>query len=102
MPSYDGDATFFRAIVATRPILHTDVHDTWNRLITGRLDFIPVPGGHSQIIREPYVGALARELEKALNAARANVDGEEQGTGTWKSRAHGALKYVVEGPRVDR
>ena len=72
MAPFDGNATYFRARFGPRSPFHTDVHDTWRELIRGQLEVIAVPGHHSQIIHEPYIGALARELQKALVAARAN------------------------------
>jgi thioesterase domain-containing protein len=82
MPRYSGDATQFKAGLGPRSNYHPDAQETWRELIRGKLEVVTVPGLHYQIIHEPYAAVLAGELEKALNAARAKVDGEEQGTGT--------------------
>lgn len=69
MPTYDGDAVYFRAEIDKYSMLHADAHDTWSRIIKGRLDTIPVTGINDQIMKEPHVKLLAEKL--ALELARA-------------------------------
>jgi acyl-CoA synthetase (AMP-forming)/AMP-acid ligase II/thioesterase domain-containing protein/acyl carrier protein len=75
MPQYDGDAVYFRTDNWRRSMDHTDVKDSWDRIVLGELTVIPVPGRHAAIIKEPDVRHLARELGKALVAARAKTEG---------------------------
>ena len=82
MPPFDGDATYFKAGFDPGSMQHPDAHDTWRELITGELDFVHIPGNHSDVIHEPHVRAVAREVRKALKTARAKVNGKERGTGT--------------------
>ncbi len=69
MPTYDGDAVCFRAEADWHSRRHADAHDTWNRIIKGRLDTIPVTGICDQIMKEPHVTLFAEKL--ALELARA-------------------------------
>ena len=71
MPAYEGDAVYFRAMPSPTSESHTDIRDTWDRLIKGRLDIVPIPGTHEHIIQEPLAGVLARELGRALERAAA-------------------------------
>lgn len=67
--AYDGDAVLFKARLYTWT--HPDAHDGWSRLIRGGLQIRPVPGYHYDIMKEPHVAALARELKDSLRAARS-------------------------------
>jgi acyl-CoA synthetase (AMP-forming)/AMP-acid ligase II/thioesterase domain-containing protein/acyl carrier protein len=67
--TYDGDAVLFKARLYAWT--HPDAHDGWSRLIRGRLQVRPIPGYHYDIMKEPHVGALARELKESLSAARS-------------------------------
>ena len=71
MPFYDGDATYFKANFNPKSKAHPDSQETWRALIRGRLDIVPLTCTHTQVIAEPHVQEVARELEKALAAARA-------------------------------
>jgi thioesterase domain-containing protein/acyl carrier protein len=71
MPPWEGDAVQFRAQPGSRAKSHPDVRDSWDRLIRGRLEVVHVPGLHHQIIKEPHVRTLARELGRVLEASRA-------------------------------
>ncbi|MCZ6637142.1 MAG: non-ribosomal peptide synthetase [Alphaproteobacteria bacterium] len=73
MPPYDGDVTYFKADFRPGRNLHSDTQDTWRQIIKGRLDIVPIPGNHSTFIKEPYVRAVASELQKVLETARAKV-----------------------------
>jgi hypothetical protein len=69
MPTYDGDAVYFRSENDKYSMLHADARDSWSRIIKGRLDTIPVTGIRDQIMKEPHVKLLAEKL--ALELARA-------------------------------
>ncbi len=69
MPTYDGDAVYFRAEIDKFSMRHADAHGFWSRIINGRLDTIPVTGIRDQIMKEPHVKLLAEKL--ALELARA-------------------------------
>ncbi len=68
-----ADAVYFRARSGPEAKNHTDVRDTWDRLIKGHLDIVPIPGTHEQIIQEPLVQELAKELQRFLTKAQARV-----------------------------
>jgi acyl-CoA synthetase (AMP-forming)/AMP-acid ligase II/thioesterase domain-containing protein/acyl carrier protein len=74
MPSYDGDAVYFKAETGYNLAARPSVYDAWYEIIKGRLEMIPVPGRHHQIIEEPYAQVLAAELTKALKSARTSSD----------------------------
>ncbi len=73
MPSYDGDAIYFRAKSSPNSKSHPDIRDTWDRLINGRLEIIPIPGTHPEIIQEPAVRDLAAVLRKVLDRSIADL-----------------------------
>lgn len=73
IPTYDGDAVHIVTEIPRRSMSHADVKQSWNRVIKGRLEVIPIPGTHSGIIQEPEVGRLAAELAHALEKARAGA-----------------------------
>jgi thioesterase domain-containing protein len=66
---YDGGATLFKAELYAWA--HTDQHDGWNRLIRGKLEIRPISGRHFEIVNQPHVRTLARELADALEKAQA-------------------------------
>ncbi|MDX1485290.1 MAG: non-ribosomal peptide synthetase [Alphaproteobacteria bacterium] len=69
MPAYDGDAVYFKTAPAPGSPSHPDAQGTWDRVIRGRLQVVDVPGGHDDIIREPYAAVLAEKLAAALSKA---------------------------------
>ncbi len=73
MPPYDGDATYFKAGFNPNSKLHPDSQGTWNEVIGGKLTTVPLACTHTQIIRDPQVRAVARELQQALERARTKV-----------------------------
>ncbi|MGE0653815.1 MAG: hypothetical protein AB7P12_19020, partial [Alphaproteobacteria bacterium] len=66
---YDGDATLFKAELYAWA--HADQHDGWRKLIKGKLDIRPISGRHYEIVKQPHVQSLARELSDALRMAQA-------------------------------
>jgi thioesterase domain-containing protein/acyl carrier protein len=70
MPPYDGDAVYFRTEPDPRSMDHADLKDCWSRIICGRLEVVPVPGTHEEIIQEPCVAALADALGQRLTGLR--------------------------------
>src|SRR5205823_5078578 len=67
--TYGGSATFFQAKV--RRIKFLDPHPAcslriWSRLVEEGLVVKEVPGGHTDLLREPHVAELARELSASL------------------------------------
>jgi thioesterase domain-containing protein len=71
MPPYDGDATYFKAHFNPNSMQHPDSQGTWSGMITGQLTTIPLACTHKQVIEEPYVRAVARELQQELERTRA-------------------------------
>lgn len=65
---YEGDAVLFQAELPASA--HREVHEGWRKLITGGVAIRPVPGGHSDLLEEPHVRALAAELAACLNESR--------------------------------
>jgi acetoacetyl-CoA synthetase len=61
---YDGDAVLFTAEDHMND--HDHVVENWRKLVRGRLEVLPVSGTHRQILDEPYVGTLARQLSERL------------------------------------
>ncbi|MGE0652769.1 MAG: AMP-binding protein [Alphaproteobacteria bacterium] len=66
---YDGDAVLFKA--ERNAWNHPDEHDGWYGLIQGNLEIRPITGTHFEIMRQPHVRTVARELTAALEKARA-------------------------------
>lgn len=52
-----------------------DAEASLRRLVSGRVDVVPVPGGHMDLMLEPGVGRVAAELERALRDAAAGARG---------------------------
>jgi acyl-CoA synthetase (AMP-forming)/AMP-acid ligase II/thioesterase domain-containing protein/acyl carrier protein len=69
MPIYQGDAVYFMAEPMPRSANHADVRGAWDKIIGGNLEVIHVPGDHAEIIKEPFVQTLARELDKKIAEA---------------------------------
>ena len=44
----------------------------WHKLAGGGLDLHVTPGDHFQILKEPHVQVLARQLRECLDAVQAN------------------------------
>ncbi|MCZ6742926.1 MAG: AMP-binding protein [Alphaproteobacteria bacterium] len=73
MPSYAGDAVYFRAATSTGSMRHADAVSTWSRIITGRFDTVPLEGTHQEVMREPHVKLLGEKLVSELARARKKV-----------------------------
>ncbi|HEX9810361.1 MAG TPA: non-ribosomal peptide synthetase [Alphaproteobacteria bacterium] len=71
-PAYDGPAVLIKT--ALPPSLHADAHDTWGRLMEGRLAVVAIGGEHTEILGEPHVRDLAAALSRHLRAARARTE----------------------------
>ncbi len=63
---YDGDLVLFRAVEN-----RADRHDGWEKLVKGCFQVCEVPGGHTDILAEPRVQVLARELARVLAETQA-------------------------------
>ena len=50
---------------------HPDVHESWNELVKGGVEMRRVPGQHFNLIEEPHVQGLAKELQECLHEAQA-------------------------------
>jgi thioesterase domain-containing protein len=62
---YPGHATIFLA--SDDLTAAYDVEEGWQGLVAGGLEKIRVPGNHLDIIKEPHVGVLAKELRACLD-----------------------------------
>jgi thioesterase domain-containing protein/acyl carrier protein len=65
--AYPGSVTLFLASDLTADY---DLHDGWRELVEGGIDTLEIPGNHINIIKEPYVGQLAKALKNCLHKAR--------------------------------
>ncbi|MQA67291.1 MAG: AMP-binding protein [Alphaproteobacteria bacterium] len=65
---YDGDAVLFKA--ERNAWNHPDQHDGWYGLIEGRLEVRPITGTHFEIMNQPHVRTVAKELAAALAKAQ--------------------------------
>ena len=74
MRPYDGGAVLFAASGAI-PGTGKDWDVGWGALIRGGLEIEPVPGLHHEILEEPNVGVLARQLSGYLRETRARQTG---------------------------
>jgi len=64
MRPYAGDAVLFMAEDNRND--HDHVVENWRKLIGGQLDIRPISGLHNEILAEPHVRMLARELSRCL------------------------------------
>jgi len=60
---YSGDVTLFLASDLTSQY---DLRDGWRQLVRGRVEAHEISGNHINIIKEPYVGALAAQLRECI------------------------------------
>jgi thioesterase domain-containing protein/acyl carrier protein len=76
---YPGRVTLLRA--RARSLFSTSGPDLgWGRFARGGVDVRMIPGHHENILREPHVRILARELERALIAARVGETDSPHGS----------------------
>jgi aspartate racemase len=68
---YPGRATIFLA--SDDLTAAYDVEEGWQDLLAGGLEKIRVPGNHLDIIKEPHVRVLARELKACLDRVEAEI-----------------------------
>ena len=68
---YDGGAVLFKAEL--NEWQHADKHDGWHDLVKGGLEIRAIAGRHFDIVREPHVRELAKELDACLAEARARA-----------------------------
>ena len=63
--TYNGRISVFRAHEQPRQRIR-DLYLGWGRLALGGVDVHFIPGGHTSVLKEPYVEGLANELKKCL------------------------------------
>jgi aspartate racemase len=68
---YPGHATIFLA--SDDLTAAYDVEEGWQGLVAGGLEKIRVPGNHLDIIKEPHVGVLAKELRACLDRVEDGI-----------------------------
>ncbi len=73
---FDGELTLFRATAGIGPDepcveIYEDPLLGWGRRTTGGVRACDVPGGHSSMLQEPHVEALAERLQASIDAALA-------------------------------
>ena len=66
--TYKGRIALFRAHEQPRQRIK-DFSLGWGRLALGGVDVHYIPGGHTTVLKEPYVEGLANELKKCLIGA---------------------------------
>ena len=74
MRPYAGSAVLFQAERNIRT--PADAHAGWRELVRGGLEIYPLACKHHEIMEEPYVQDLARELTDRLNG---NSNGADRG-----------------------
>ncbi|MQA67497.1 MAG: alpha/beta fold hydrolase, partial [Alphaproteobacteria bacterium] len=96
---YDGDATLFKCELYAWA--HADQHNGWKELIRGNLDIRPIPGGHYEIMTQPHVRTIAKELAAALDKARAAHTGRIRGPAraSWRGTSARRESRVDTGAR---
>lgn len=62
---YDGDAVLFQTAESCDSF--NDGRNGWSQLVRGHLEVIPVPGQHYQIVKQPHVQMLAKELANKID-----------------------------------
>jgi len=70
MPAYEGNAVYFKTVIEPHSMAHPDTKDSWDQVIRGKLDVVPVPGTHEQIIQGSHAGPLAEKLRRFLAKAQ--------------------------------
>jgi amino acid adenylation domain-containing protein len=72
IPSYDGNAIFFRAVDCSEYRKLVDGPDCgWSRFIKGRLHTVDAHGTHITMLQKPNVEVIGHELRQALDDAIA-------------------------------
>lgn len=67
--AYGGPITIFRS--SRRAAWHGDDELMgWGGLLRGRTEYIDVPGGHDNLLNEPEVQVLAKEMDRCLTRVR--------------------------------
>jgi thioesterase domain-containing protein len=66
---YSGGITLFRA-TEQPPWIHSDPMLGWGNLAKGGIEIYDTPGHHADLVRDPRVRVLARQLEDALAKAQ--------------------------------
>jgi thioesterase domain-containing protein/acyl carrier protein len=67
--TFDGDLVLFST--GPDPILFPgDITRGWGSRITGKCEVIAVPGNHSNLFDEPYLGVLSEKIRETLGAYR--------------------------------
>ena len=69
IPTYEGDAIYFRGEVDQISLQTEDAQESWGDIIKGNLDIISVTGNRHEFMNEPVVKLLAQKL--AMELARA-------------------------------
>ena len=75
---YSGDALVFRASKQLAGLV-ADEHLGWDRTFRGKLDVCEVPGHQQNLLLEPNVSQLAKELSIRLKAAQQRYYKESRG-----------------------
>jgi amino acid adenylation domain-containing protein len=75
---YSGDALVFRASKQLAGLI-ADEHLGWDRTFRGKLDVCEVPGHQQNLLLEPNVSQLAKELSIRLKAAQQRYYKESRG-----------------------
>lgn len=68
--SFSGSITLFSASYAI-DTTHEQLVRQWEKVVTGKLNVIPVIGDHNSIVQPPQVSELASEILKAIDRDEA-------------------------------
>jgi acetoacetyl-CoA synthetase len=72
---YDGSVTILRAV--NRWPRFCDPLPVWRRLVSGQVFVSNIPGLHNEVVQEPAVNALARDLEALISGERELTVGSD-------------------------
>ncbi len=65
---YEGGALLFQTAESAKQ--NKDGKNGWDDLVTGKLEVVPIPGQHFQIVKEPHVRTLAVALKGNMTQRR--------------------------------
>jgi thioesterase domain-containing protein/acyl carrier protein len=93
-PPYPGKVTLFRA--GEKSIRDFgDSHAEWSRLVAGELEIQEIPANHNNILREPQVIALARQLKACLHKSQQEARDRQKGADHIRNPSDEAIRTFL-------
>jgi thioesterase domain-containing protein len=69
---YQGDVVLFRVEKQLRGMVAGE-HLGWKEILTGNLDVVDIPGHQQNLLHQPNISCLARELNGRLTAVQKQI-----------------------------